>query len=149
MDVQVRWFHVRFLYAITTMLDSTLELITQAVSNSLFIFCCCNLIILVIFIGSKSGSDLDQESEIPVSVPMVTYTCPNVNKVSSKAAILSKAPETRTTSNGEDDNGDSHDELRRRVEGFIEKVNRGWRAELVEDFRLSVEVIPDKRWEVS
>ncbi|KAJ6417786.1 hypothetical protein OIU84_001214 [Salix udensis] len=54
------------------MFESTMELIIQAASNSLVIFCFCNLIIVMILMGSKPGSDFGQESGIPRS--MVTMT---------------------------------------------------------------------------
>ncbi|KAF9671921.1 hypothetical protein SADUNF_Sadunf12G0100700 [Salix dunnii] len=52
--------------------QSTVELIIQAASNSLVIFCFCNLIIVMILMGSKPVSNFGQESGIPRS--MVTKT---------------------------------------------------------------------------
>ena len=59
------------------MFSSTFELITLAASNSLFPFCFCNLIIVILFIGSsKPDSQLDDE-EIATPPPMVANTNEN------------------------------------------------------------------------
>ncbi|XP_021286636.1 uncharacterized protein LOC110418279 [Herrania umbratica] len=130
------------------MLDSTLDLISQAVSNDLYVFCLFNLIIVMILMGSKHGSSFDQDYEIPLSTP--TYhkqdaeakQSPDISERAMNPCRVPGANETATEgnkgtkndSNGnsiivtdEDDEGD--DELRRRVEEFIAKVNREWRAE--------------------
>ncbi|KAJ6889320.1 hypothetical protein NC652_030184 [Populus alba x Populus x berolinensis] len=56
------------------MFESTVELIAQAASNSLVIFCFCNLIIVMILMGSKPVSNFGQESEIPQSKVTKTHT---------------------------------------------------------------------------
>lgn len=130
------------------MLVSTLDLLTQAASNSLYVFCFCNLIIVMIFVGSKPGSYIDQESEIPHS--KVTYTISNEKQVdhdakceqkgvaSSSIVISSEVSNAKKElasdeKAGIDDQivGNNDDELRRRVEEFIEKVNKEWKAELL------------------
>ncbi|KAK7287331.1 hypothetical protein RIF29_00573 [Crotalaria pallida] len=51
------------------MLDSILEFITQAASSSAFIFCFCNLIVVIILVDLKpSLISVHQESEIPLSM---------------------------------------------------------------------------------
>ena len=135
---------------LTTMFDSTLELITWVACNSIFAFCFCNLIIAVILIASKSkqGPNCNQESHVvPFSTPTkTTNTCTNGNEaVVAKHSLegnkmlidvsrASDAHETPITKDEENDNGDGNkddesDEFRRRVEEFINKVNRGWKAE--------------------
>lgn len=143
------------------MLASTVDLLTQAASNSLLVFCFCNLIIVMIVMGSKPGSYVEKESEIPVS--MVTssnkYTrnnanCKQVDDAKCKqeegtvvnpsdtvfSQVSSNAKKELATASDEKDSIISHDndskkcdnddELRRRAEEFIEKMNKGWRAEL-------------------
>uniref|UniRef100_A0A803PKI0 Uncharacterized protein n=1 Tax=Cannabis sativa TaxID=3483 RepID=A0A803PKI0_CANSA len=58
------------------MLDVTLDLISQTASSSLFAFCFCNLIIVIILLGSKpvnSAHDQKQSDHAPplsvVSIP--------------------------------------------------------------------------------
>lgn len=134
------------------MLVSTLDSLTQAASNSLYAFCFCNLIIVMIFVGSKPGSYIDQESEIPRS--KATYTITNEKQVDHDAKCEQKGIASSSivisseVSNAKEelasaekaaiddqivDNKececDNDDELRRRVEEFIEKVNKEWRAE--------------------
>lgn len=133
------------------MLVSTLDLLTQAASNSLYVFCFCNLIIVMIVVGSKPGSYFDQESELSLS--KVTHTTTNDKQVDHDAKCEQKGTisssvvrnevsnvKTELASNEKTviahqivDNKecDNDDELRRRSEEFIEKVNREWRAELL------------------
>jgi TATA-binding protein-associated factor Taf7 len=138
------------------MFESTVELIAQAASNSLVIFCFCNLIIVMILMGSKPVSNFGQESEIPQSMVAKTHTkvkedvlaMPSLDenkkpsldedKMSTDGGRVSIALEEPTGDDDEDEeeNGNDNeededeDELRRRVEEFINKVNHGWRAEL-------------------
>ncbi|KAB2598550.1 hypothetical protein D8674_001470 [Pyrus ussuriensis x Pyrus communis] len=131
------------------MLDSTLDLLTQAASNSLYVFCFCNLIIVMILVGSKPGSYFDQESEIPVSVVTSSYKNRNTNdhkqvedgKCEQEEGSMIKSPivfgqvvnpEVELAAAGDDKGSsddhneskecDSEDELRRRAEEFIEKA---------------------------
>ncbi|KAM5557143.1 hypothetical protein ABKV19_024501 [Rosa sericea] len=140
------------------MLVSTLDMLTQAASNSLYVFCFCNLIIVMIVVGSKPGSYFDQESEFPLS--MVTSTITNDKQVdhdskceqkgitSSSVVISSEVSSAKKELASDEKVGfveqivdsnecDNDDELRRRAEEFIEKVNRGWRAELLRTSHLS------------
>ncbi|KAG2715687.1 hypothetical protein I3843_03G091800 [Carya illinoinensis] len=130
------------------MFDSVLELISQAASNSVFIFCFCHLIIVVILVGSKSSPNLDKEEEIPVSGIINTSTYQKQGRKSeqlfdgkelsySQEAAPAADKEEKGNSDDHDnkdadkDGEDHHDELRRRVEEFIEKVNQGWKEELL------------------
>ncbi|KAF5731098.1 hypothetical protein HS088_TW19G00702 [Tripterygium wilfordii] len=143
------------------MFDSTLEFIAQAASNSLVIFCFCNLIIVMIIAGSKPSSNFDREREIPLLT--IDRTCTDSKqgttmdgnkmlKDTSESSTTQEAPnkygeemerdvghfssnqeaspiEDVEENSKDDSNGD--DELRRRVEEFIDKVNKGWKAELL------------------
>ncbi|EEF48488.1 conserved hypothetical protein [Ricinus communis] len=134
------------------MFVSTLQLIAQLASNPLYIFCFCNLmIIVIILIGSSSGSIYDEESQVPLS--RVSNACSNakhstpimhqldVNEMVSVDLSKQSNPaetqapicqEKRSYENKEKNYNNEEDdvEFRRRVEEFIDKVNRGWRAEL-------------------
>ncbi|XP_022774488.1 uncharacterized protein LOC111316690 [Durio zibethinus] len=121
------------------MIDSTLDLISQAVSNNLYVFCLFNLIIVMILMGSKHGSSLDQDFEIPLSAPTYDKQSISVSEQVKNANRLWSAYETAKDDNKGNRNGfdanntedadEDDDELRRRVEEFIAKVNREWRAE--------------------
>ncbi|KAI8564656.1 hypothetical protein RHMOL_Rhmol03G0198000 [Rhododendron molle] len=129
------------------MLNSTIELITLAASNSLLIFCFCNLIIAVLLLGgSKPCSEFgDQEHSCGIPTPPFTFRSRNEvegPETSTCSAVLDKHNASSTgvgeardaekaTADEEkenDDDGDD-DELRRRVEEFIDKINEGWKAE--------------------
>ncbi|PRQ59885.1 hypothetical protein RchiOBHm_Chr1g0375111 [Rosa chinensis] len=139
------------------MLVSTLDMLTQAASNSLYVFCFCNLIIVMIVVGSKPGSYFDQESELPRS--KVTYTitsdkqvdhdanCEQMGITSSSVVINSEVSNAKKELASDEKAGfdeqivvsnecDNDDELRRRAEEFIKKVNREWRAELLTNSHL-------------
>ncbi|KAF5959888.1 hypothetical protein HYC85_001097 [Camellia sinensis] len=128
------------------MLDSTIELITLAASNSLVVFCFCNLIIGILLVGgSKPTSEFGQESPIPP--PIVSHRNKNsdiegtitrcslnndngstmVSELSAEKAMVDEEKGDEEEEEEEDDDDD--DELRRRVEEFIDKINRGWKAE--------------------
>ncbi|KAL2334496.1 hypothetical protein Fmac_015709 [Flemingia macrophylla] len=141
------------------MLDSVLEFITQAASSSAFIFCFCNLIIVIILVDLKPSLSIHQESEIPLSkganqkqetnakhlVERETTSLPHEVEVShdqeAEAVENIEIEGNDDCSNGEekieeeseDDNNhnDNDDELKKRVEEFIEKVNKGWKEELL------------------
>ncbi|KAL6127839.1 hypothetical protein ACLB2K_071200 [Fragaria x ananassa] len=126
----------------TTMLVSTLDLLTQAASNSLYVFCFCNLIIVMIVVGSKPGSYFDQESELSLS--KVTHTTTNDKQVDHDAKCEQKGTISSSVVRNEVSNVktelasnekvviadqivdnkecDNDDELRRRSEEFIEKA---------------------------
>ncbi|XVE87138.1 hypothetical protein DITRI_Ditri18aG0092400 [Diplodiscus trichospermus] len=125
-------------------IDSTWDLISQAVSNNLYVFCLFNLIIVIILMGSKHGSTLDQDYEIPLSTPiygkrdMEVKQLPHRSEQTKDTSRVSSAKETAMEDSKENrndcnannmDDTDKDDELRRRVEEFIAKVNREGRAE--------------------
>lgn len=148
------------------MLASAVDLLTQAASNSLLVFCFCNLIIVIIVMGSKPGSYFEQESEIPVSMSSSykynrnNANCKQVDDAKCKqeegtlvnpsdtvfSKVSSNAKKELATASDEKDSIISHhndskkcdndDELRRRAEEFIEKMNKGWRAELLRNSHL-------------
>ncbi|XVE58679.1 hypothetical protein DITRI_Ditri04bG0188100 [Diplodiscus trichospermus] len=129
-------------------IDSTWDLMSQAVSNNLYVFCLFNLIIVIILMGSKHGSNLDQDYEIPPSTPIygkrdmevkqllhrseLTKDTSRVSSAKETAMEDSKGNRNDCNANNMDDtdkDDEEDDELKRRVEEFIAKVNREWRAE--------------------
>ena len=122
------------------MLNSTIELISLAASNSHFIFCFCNLIIVILLVGgSKPASEFAQDS--PVHHPKVAQRNKNDVEGSITTSIeamvveekenkgIKTSIEAMVVEEKENNNVDEDDELRRRVEQFIDKINKGWKAE--------------------
>ncbi|KAL6131903.1 hypothetical protein ACLB2K_070276 [Fragaria x ananassa] len=130
------------------------EFIEKATSNSLFIFCFCNLIIAIILLGSKSISDdhvesaihirmstnkHDQEDEQGTSAKQVgeerqeSNALMQVSQVSKdNNAVTEDCTVSKTKyGNGNDETEAGDDELRTRVEEFIQKVNKAWNAEFL------------------
>ncbi|KAG5134062.1 hypothetical protein JHK82_025250 [Glycine max] len=142
------------------MLDSVLEFITQAASSSTFIFCFCNLIIVIILVDLKPSLSIHQESEIPPSkgdenekqrakysnslVEKETASLPQAVEVSHDQEAetvesigiegndyCNNEDEEKVEEEDDDEDNNDEDELKRRVEEFIEKVNKGWKEELL------------------
>lgn len=130
---------------------STLDLIRRVVSNSLFIFCFCNLIIIIILLGSKPILNTKRESESSRSTVNKRdgsgkggYEESKPSGEVSKGMMIHAQKEEDENDRGDranDEEADKkentdEDELRKRVEEFIEKVNKGWKAELLRTSRL-------------
>ncbi|KAL3524189.1 hypothetical protein ACH5RR_017023 [Cinchona calisaya] len=129
------------------MLSSTFDLITLAAAstNSLVAFCFCNLIIVILLVSSsKPISDVDEESVIVENRIKSYTTCKSYTKMNEvskdvKEAAINNVEESPDHHHHEEEEEEEEsqdcceeandDELRRRVEEFIEKVNRGWKAE--------------------
>ncbi|KAI3458260.1 hypothetical protein Pfo_014923 [Paulownia fortunei] len=133
------------------MLDSTIELISLAASNSLAVFCFCNLIIAILLVGSSRPSSQFDEVKPNAFPTIVNDDNFKKNTVSSceKANALIETEEENVscvsidmvdneeeTPDVEEEDDVDDDELRRRVEEFIEKINRGWRAEKLKTYSL-------------
>ncbi|KAI6674789.1 hypothetical protein NL676_002695 [Syzygium grande] len=50
------------------MLDLTAELVAQAASNSLVVFCFCNLLVIIIFMSPKPSANLDERSQFHLAI---------------------------------------------------------------------------------
>jgi len=74
------------------MLDSILELITQATSSSTFIFCFCNLIIVIILLDLKPRISVHQRSQIHLSIGETQKQETNI-KFSSEKSVESLTQE--------------------------------------------------------
>ncbi|KAL7194035.1 hypothetical protein ACSBR2_025644 [Camellia fascicularis] len=122
------------------MLDSTIELITLAASNSIVVFCFCNLIIGILLVGgTKPASEFVQDSPIPL--PIVDHrskngdieetiaTCSLNNDVDASTVVSESCAEKAMVDEEKGKENEEDDELRKRVEEFIDKINRGWKAE--------------------
>ncbi|ESW24400.1 hypothetical protein PHAVU_004G127400 [Phaseolus vulgaris] len=131
------------------MLGSVLEFITQAASSSAFIFCFCNLIIVIILVDLKPSLSIHQKSEIHLlegandqkqgaranSKSLVEKD----TTAMAQAVEVSHDDEAETVENIEIEGNEDEekveqgkdDELRKRVEEFIQKVNKGWKEELL------------------
>ncbi|CAJ1952513.1 unnamed protein product [Sphenostylis stenocarpa] len=140
------------------MLSSVMEFITQAASSSAFIFCFCNLIIVIILVDLKPSLSIHRESEVHLlkgandqkqganSKPLVEKDTPpmppavevshdheaeTVEKIEIEGNKDCSNEEDEKVEEEKDDNKSENDELRKRVEEFIEKVNKGWKEELL------------------
>lgn len=131
------------------MLDSILELITQAASSSTFIFCFCNLIIVIILLDLKPSLNVHQKSEIHLSICESETQKQEINSKSIESLTQEKEVprvvidveaeeeeeeeevEIEIENNDDVEIENNDDELRKRVEEFIEKVNKKWKEELL------------------
>ncbi|KAL0403077.1 UNVERIFIED_CONTAM: hypothetical protein Sradi_1948500 [Sesamum radiatum] len=113
----------------------------MAASNSLMVFCFCNFIIAILVVGSSSkptsqfNQVLDQnfnKSSVSLSEQSVVLV-EGAEELPSVSIIMVVDNETTRPSGRLDDDDD---ELKRRVEEFIEKINKGWRAEKVRSHAL-------------
>ncbi|KAF3433109.1 hypothetical protein FNV43_RR24211 [Rhamnella rubrinervis] len=121
-----------------------MELISQAASNSLFIFCFCNLIIFIILGSSKPFSKASQQVKSRNTNNKGSERAKQTNAANNAFMEDSEEPnslkalsagdkgnnDNDNDESGDEDYGDD-DELRQRVEEFIEKVNEGWKAEVL------------------
>ncbi|XP_056170462.1 uncharacterized protein LOC130138912 [Syzygium oleosum] len=129
------------------MLDHTAELVAQAASNSLVVFCFCNLLIVIILMAPKPSSNFEDSSEFHLPIlthnsvinkqridieqpPKIEETSPEVMElcVSENLEKVGRSYNNEREDDGESNN-DNDDALRRRIEAFIDKVNGEWKAE--------------------
>lgn len=122
-----------------------IELITVAASNPHFIFLFCNMIILtLILVNLEPTSNSDKKQNASPIPPPPPLSAANENTKFEYTTTRSTSLQESTTNVlidvdqvsddcklmvNEEDEELSDDELRRRVEEFIDKVNRGWKAE--------------------
>ncbi|KDP22387.1 hypothetical protein JCGZ_26218 [Jatropha curcas] len=124
------------------MFDFTLELIARAASNSLIVFCFCNLIVVLILVGSKPGPNPHKKTQVPLlkvnnlnanrkqELLVAKHSVGGNNMLinfNQGSKFFREAP-VAVNENGNGNHNDN-DEFRRRVEEFIDKVNRGWKTE--------------------
>ncbi|KAI3423250.1 uncharacterized protein J3R85_011214 [Psidium guajava] len=133
------------------MLDLAADLVAQMASNSLAVFCFCNLLVVIILISPKPGSDYDEGSEFHLPIPTHSSsvmdelrdiepppedeeTSPEVMELCVRESLEKEGGSY--TGEGEDykeddreSDNDDDGEFRRKIEAFIDKVNREWKAE--------------------
>lgn len=121
------------------MLESTLELISLAASNSHMVFCLFNLIIALLVVGSTKSNDHNRK----LISSVVNDKNADQDSVSSLKTVTSTPVETGEMSTdsedvcqGEGDEDDGNDDLKRRVEEFIQKMNMGWKEEKMKTYSL-------------
>lgn len=128
------------------MLSSTFELFNQENSiNSFVAFIFCNLIIVILLINNNSSSKISDNKIVPLSKSnIVKNNCSILNKnnglthtIEATTSIKMVARDIDNNHNDDDDDErrddeeeeEEDDELTRKVEEFIEKVNRCWKEE--------------------
>lgn len=123
----------------TTMLSSTFELFNQANSiNSFVAFIFCNLIIVILLVNNSSSNN----KIVPLSKTSVKNNCSVLDKNNGLTHTIETTTSiklaARDNDNHDDDDNqrsddekeeEEDDELTRKVEQFIQKVNRCWKAE--------------------
>lgn len=138
------------------MLNSTFEFIGLAASNSLVVFCFCNLLIGILLVASSKSSsqfneaetdplpNIDNESnKVVTGIGNGSCSCESqkVGETDSKYVCITMADgDEEKQDEGEEEEDDYYedDELTRRVEEFIEKINRGWRDEKLKTYSLGL-----------
>ncbi|KAL7001634.1 hypothetical protein U1Q18_002786 [Sarracenia purpurea var. burkii] len=134
-----------------TMFNSTFELISLAASNPIFAFCFCNFIVAILLVGgSKSVSEFEFDRFGPVQTP-TTIAGKNESDIAGGIDIAvsaggnnggndvgdeARVAEIRVDEERQNQGSEEDDELRRRVEEFIDKINGGWKAEKLKAQRL-------------
>ncbi|KAK4736669.1 hypothetical protein R3W88_000366 [Solanum pinnatisectum] len=125
------------------MLSSTFELFNQANSiNSFVAFIFCNLIIVILLVNNNSSSKNSDNKIVPLSKStFVKNNCSILDKNNGLTHTIETTTKSiklvaRDIDNNHDDDDERRDdeeeeddELTRKVEEFIQKVNRCWKEE--------------------
>ncbi|TQE04679.1 hypothetical protein C1H46_009662 [Malus baccata] len=121
-----------------------------AASNSMFIFCFCNLIIVIILVGSRLVSNNDERSITRITTApnksaddeqgtRAKHAWKEKNALMQVSELMSNE-QNAATDDGEfsstdgdsnNDETDTDDELWMREKKFIEKVNKAWKAKVL------------------
>ncbi|KAL6007982.1 hypothetical protein ACLOJK_033487 [Asimina triloba] len=126
-------------------LDDTVDLIGQASSNPLLIFCLCNFIIAILFI-SGFRSDSPSQDQYSCNFRQLAAAAPTPAQERIEVGDETKEEDGSNDQQNHSNDGDhgdhnnsnnynyeedkdDDDELRMRVEEFIEKINRRWQEE--------------------
>lgn len=122
------------------MLSSTFELFNQTNSiNSFVAFIFCNLIIVILLVNNSSSKNSDNKL-VPLSKTCVKNNCSILDKNNGLTHTIEATTNINLASRDNDNHNDDEmrggeeeeeeeDELTRRVEEFIQKVNRCWKEE--------------------
>lgn len=106
------------------MLSSTFELLNQTNYNSFVAFIFCNLIIVILLVNSSKPSSKTSHNNKLVPLPMDKN-----NGLEYAVEAMNNCNENETI------DCDEEDELTRKVEEFIQKVNRCWKAEKLSAYK--------------
>ncbi|KAH6761269.1 hypothetical protein C2S51_018218, partial [Perilla frutescens var. frutescens] len=131
------------------MLVPMIEMVSLAASNSLAVFCFCNLIIAFLLIcnatshsdgvmkpRNESNADNLNNSLVPEANGFIATAPPPSNGKESSVMTVSI---DMVTIEEEEDDDDDDDELKKRVEDFIEKINRGKPAVTARESRVCLD----------
>jgi len=128
------------------MLSSTFELFNQTNSiNSFVAFIFCNLIIVILLVNNNSSSKISDNKIVPLSKStFVKSNCSILDKNNGLTHTIEATTSIKLVARDIDNNHHHHhdderrdaeeeeeedDELTRKVEEFIQKVNRCWKEE--------------------
>lgn len=128
------------------MFELTYELIIIAASNPHLIFLFCNLIIVILILVSlePTSNSHNNCTATPIPPPQPPPPAINENKSFETTTLTAQLQPKTTNCNVsidvdklwndcglpfKDHEEEHDDELRRRVEEFIDKINRGWKVE--------------------
>nr|XP_033515516.1 uncharacterized protein LOC108947473 [Nicotiana tomentosiformis] len=115
------------------MLSSTFELLNQTNYNSFVAFIFCNLIIVILLVNSsKPSSKISDNKLVPLSIASEKNNCSVLDKnngLANAVEAMNNCNENETIDHEEED------ELKRKVEEFIQKVNRCWKAEKMSAYK--------------
>ncbi|KAL8148173.1 hypothetical protein AgCh_005505 [Apium graveolens] len=128
------------------MFNSTLELINLVASNSFLVFCFCNLIIIILLIGSSksaSGTNSDEDSTCLHSQELArgnekgmtaqskkSYT--SSNDKNESRSFIEPCVDRNLLNFEEVGRKEEDDELRERIEAFIDKTTQAWKSEMLQ-----------------
>ncbi|GAB4825994.1 hypothetical protein Ancab_008863 [Ancistrocladus abbreviatus] len=107
-----------------------MELTNAAASNPHLIFCFCHVIIAVLLFGSsKTTSHIADDHTYAISARFEANISVKVNENGVAIAEDYSSEKAAIETEEEKENAEDDDELRRRIEAFINKVNKEWREE--------------------
>ncbi|GMH08805.1 hypothetical protein Nepgr_010645 [Nepenthes gracilis] len=111
------------------MLYSTIEFVYITTLNPHFVFCVFHVIIAFLLITcSKTTSRIVEDTSV-VSLPIDAIDASVASDEEENANDENCSFDQAAMEAEENDRNAEEDELRRRIEAFIEKVNNEWRAE--------------------
>ncbi|KAF5201114.1 hypothetical protein FRX31_009295 [Thalictrum thalictroides] len=120
------------------MFSSTVEFIGLISSSTLLMFGFCNLIIVILIVSNLKSNTPQPHYETSACVTVIPKRIENdqIQDIEASSDMVVEVPNVDEEEDKDDEdvqNDDDHqeveDELRRKVEAFIEKINRAWKEE--------------------
>nr|DAD33751.1 TPA_asm: hypothetical protein HUJ06_012602 [Nelumbo nucifera] len=134
---------------------STFALVTTVKASPVFGFCICNLIIVAILLGSTRPSEGESDwfGSLHPSVIVVHEREEERQEMNSDddkvAGDNSKYSDNDNADfRGYDGYDEGRDDLEKRIEEFIAKINKEWRAEWLREKLLSIGAVQEHGFEV-